>query len=195
MNIVVNQIIAVLQVLTFRNTVSSNQKINLCFIIRHKQVLVLGYRREASQYRIQITSQFRNGSAALYRTRYHRCIESEILLYIFAYIIKQILSRISKSGKDNDFLIILIDWVLQFILDNPEQLLKFRIILRCNISNHQCQKFKNIPIFYKTISPGFIIHISNFNFDFLSKGKQLITVLILTVKFVNIRDIRQFKLH
>ena len=47
MNIVVDQIVTVLQVLTFGNTVCRNQKINLGFISRHQKMLVLGDWREA----------------------------------------------------------------------------------------------------------------------------------------------------
>ena len=51
-NVVVDEIVAVLQVLTFRNAVGGNQNVDFRIVAGHQQLFVLGYRREAGQNRV-----------------------------------------------------------------------------------------------------------------------------------------------
>ena len=50
MNIVVNQVVAILQSLSFGDTVGRNEHVNLRRVFRKKNRLVLRNRREAGQY-------------------------------------------------------------------------------------------------------------------------------------------------
>ena len=51
-NVIVDEIVAVLQVLTFRNAVGGNQNVDFRIVAGHQQLFVLGYRREAGQNRV-----------------------------------------------------------------------------------------------------------------------------------------------
>ena len=158
-------------------------------------MLVLGNRRETSQHRIQIATQFRNSRASINGTGNHCRVQFKVLFHELAYVVIEITSRISKSCENDDFLVALIDRMLQLILDNSEQFLELAVVFRCDVSNHQSEKFQYIPIFYQTVSPRLIIHISDFNFDFLAEGEQFFAILIFCVKFINIGNVRQLYLH
>ena len=62
MNVVVDEIVAILQVLTFGNTVGRDQNIKLVLISGQKNRLSFGNRREAGQYRIKVCSELWYGS-------------------------------------------------------------------------------------------------------------------------------------
>ncbi len=49
MNVVIDKIVAVLKVLTFGNTVGSEDDIKLIAVVGHRQMLVLGTRRKQGQ--------------------------------------------------------------------------------------------------------------------------------------------------
>ena len=56
-DVVVDQIVAVLQVLTFRNTVGGNQNINIIFVVRVQQMLFFGNGRKERQHGIDVHFQ------------------------------------------------------------------------------------------------------------------------------------------
>ena len=71
MNVIVDEVVAVLQVLTFGNTVGGDQHIDFRLITRHQQLLVLRDRREAGQHRVQVGTELRTGCPSFHRARYH----------------------------------------------------------------------------------------------------------------------------
>ena len=54
MDVVIDKVVAVLEVLTFGNTVRCNQDVDIPVITGHEQVLVLGDGRKTGQHRVQV---------------------------------------------------------------------------------------------------------------------------------------------
>ena len=121
MNVIVHQIIAVLQVLTFGNTVRSNKNVKFILASRKQDGFSLRDRRKAGQHCIQIDAQFRYSRFTVYRTRNLRCFKPKFFFRILAYIRIQIVGGIRKSGKDDDFSIAGIDRIRNLVFYQPEQ--------------------------------------------------------------------------
>lgn len=95
MDIVVNQIVAVLQVLTFRDTVCSDEYIDvfnnprLGTILFIKDVtFVFGDGREEGEYIIKCTLKLRNGAFALCTTRNKGSVQSAVCLDSFGKFLR-----------------------------------------------------------------------------------------------------------
>ena len=100
-NVVVDEVVAVLQVLTFGNTVGGDQHINFRLITRHQQFLVLRDRREAGQHRVQVGTELGASRPTLNRAGYHCGVQSIPILNIAADIVVEITGGIRKSGEDD----------------------------------------------------------------------------------------------
>ena len=115
-NVVVDQIVTVLQVLAFGNTVGSDQHINRSVVIGHQQMLVLGNRREAGQDGLQITMQILDRGLTIDSTRNHGCIQPISGFDVFADMLVQIVSGVCEGGENNDFLIAFVNGMFHLIL-------------------------------------------------------------------------------
>ena len=124
MNVVVDEVVAVLQVLTFGNTVGGDQHIDFRLITRHQQFLVLRDRREAGQHRVQVGTELRTGCPSFHRARYHCGVQSILILDITADIVVEITGGIRKSGEDDQLFIALIDGVSDLVINHPKKLLQ-----------------------------------------------------------------------
>ena len=109
------QIIAVLQVLTFRDTVRCDQHINFGGAARHQNIPTFGNRGKAGQHIIQCCLKSFDRCFSINGAGDDRCIQSIVLLDILADMVVQILGRIRKRREDQDFLILVIDGMLDFL--------------------------------------------------------------------------------
>ena len=163
MNIIVHQIIAILQVLAFGNTICRNQNIYLIRIFRKQQCFILRQRRKAGKHGVKIASQFRNCGPAINRTGNHSCVQTEFFFGISAYMLIKILRCIGKGRKDDNFLVACIQRMLNFIVDEFEQLVQLIILLR-RYPLHQCQQLiQALLVTLQAVAPADNIHISQRN--------------------------------
>ena len=132
MDIIVDEIIAILQILTFRDTVCSNQYIDILLLCRHQLVSLLGYWREECQNTVEICFHSRN-SRGKGITSYKSCLQSCLILDSRCQIIIEIFSGIRESRKDDYFLVVTIDGMSKFITEIFNKHLKLTIMLRGNI--------------------------------------------------------------
>ena len=94
MNIIVDQIITVLQVLTFGNAVGGDQQINIRMVCVRQAVPPLGNGRKAGENCIQITTEFGNGCFTIHAAGDFGSVQPKRLLYIAGNILIQIVSSI-----------------------------------------------------------------------------------------------------
>ena len=115
MDIVIDEIVAVLKVLSFRDTVGCYKDINDGIVVGHQEVLVLRYWREASEHGVQIATELRNSRATFNAAGYHSRVEFEFRFYILAYIFVQVFGSIRKGCKDYHLRVAGIDGVLNLV--------------------------------------------------------------------------------
>ena len=116
MYIIIHKKITILQILTFGNTISSNQNIYLVFILRENQLLILRQGCKTGQYSIQITPKLRYRASAIHRACNHSRMQAKLLLHMLADMLIKISSSIGKGSKHNTFLVICIQGMLNFIV-------------------------------------------------------------------------------
>lgn len=79
MNIIVDEVIAVLEILPFGNTVCGDQNIQIRRIVLYEKIPFFGYRGEAGKDRIQIAMEIWDGGAAVYGAGDFGCVQSQFL--------------------------------------------------------------------------------------------------------------------
>ena len=115
MNVVVYQIIAVLQVLTFGDTVGSNQDIDFRLAAGHQNIPSLGNRGEAGQNIVEGCLKAFDGCLAINAARDNGSIQSVFLLYIGADILIEVFCRVGECGENDHLLIIGVNRILNFV--------------------------------------------------------------------------------
>ena len=121
MNVVVNQVIAILQILSFGDTVGRNQHVNLRRVVRKKNRLVLRNRREAGQYVIEGRLQAFGGRLSINRAGDDRRIQAIPIFHVFAHMFIQVTGGIRECGEDDDLFVSGVDGVSHLIIQQPEQ--------------------------------------------------------------------------
>ena len=116
MDVVINQIVAILQILSFGDAVRGNEHINLFVDIREKHLFLLRYRREEGQHGVEIEFLAQTQSASgLHIAGNKRRVETCLFVNAFRQIVVQILGRIGKCRKDKNLHVPVIDRVFEFV--------------------------------------------------------------------------------
>ena len=153
MNVIVDEVVAVLQVLTFGNTVGCNQNIKLIGTSGQEYSFALRNRREAGQHRVEIGSELRNGCSSVNRSGNLCRFQSEVLFCEFTDVCKEVIGGIRECSEDNDLLITGIDWLLNFLADQVKQRLQLCVMLRRDVGNHEGQEFQILRILFQLAHP------------------------------------------
>ena len=153
MNVIVDEVVAVLQVLTFGNTVSCNQNIKLVGASGQEYSFALRNRREAGQHRVEIGSELRNGCSSVNRSGNLCRFQSEVLFCEFTDVCKEVIGGIRECSEDNDLLITGIDWLLNFLADQVKQRLQLCVMLRRDVGNHEGQEFQILRVLFQFEHP------------------------------------------
>ena len=153
MNIVVDQIVAVLQVLTFGNTVRGNQNVDFGRIVRHEYILALGNRGEAGQHIIERCFQAANGRFAVRTAGNHRRVQSMARFHTSADLIVQVVCRVRKRRKNDDLPVARIDRMGDLIVQQMKERLKLAVMLRGDVVHHQKQQLQILRVLRQLASP------------------------------------------
>ena len=183
-NVIVDQIIAVLQVLAFRNAVCCNQHINFRGTTGHQNIPVFGNGREAGQHVVECCLEAFDRGTSVNRAGNYSGIQPIFLLYKRTHIVKEVLCRIRKCRENQHFSVAGIDRVLNFFRQQLEQFLQLCVMLRRDICHHKGQQLQNFCIFPKLRTPALPVHIRKVDFDFFADGEK-ISVFIVHVKIVS----------
>ena len=114
-NIIVDQIVAVLQVLALRNTVRGNQDIDIMGAAWHQDIPILGDGREAGENVIQRRLQALDRRAPIHRACDQRGVQPVLFFDELADILIQVFRRIGEGGEDQHFLVARIDRRIDFL--------------------------------------------------------------------------------
>ena len=191
MDVVVDKVVAVLQVLTFRDAVGGNQNINVSGITGHQQFLVLGYRRKTGQNGIQITMQTGHGGAAIHVAGNHGGMQPEVFQHIRAHIVVQVFCRVRKGSEDDDLPVVRVDGMFHLVFQHVQQLLQLAVILRRDVPHHENEKLQGFLVLGKAPAPGDIVHVTDLNFDFAANGEDIAFTLVIGIQLVQVADVCQ----
>ena len=191
-NIVVDQIIAVLKVLALRNAVGGNQHVDLVVVVRKNQMFLLRNRREQRQYRVDVHAEFRHGGSAVRIAGDHRRVQTVPLGHVGAHVFVEVLRRIRKRGKDDDFLVAGVDRMGDFVVDTRQQVLQFVVVLRRDVLYHLDQQIKVFHILAQVFPPRNEIHVAEVDFDLASHAEEIVRILV-GVQFRFFHKIGKFK--
>ena len=186
MYIIVNEIVAILKVLTFGDAVGGYKHINLLFEIGIKCVTLFRHRGEKSKHLVEVEFFTQLQCASSLDIARNECsVDAVLVEYYLRNIVVYILSSVGERSKDNDFAVVAIDWVSEFVANILQQLLQFTVVLRCDIGEHNEQQIEIVEVFSQVIAPPHIIHIKDVDFRLLTADKHSIfaVVEIETIKF------------
>ena len=138
-NVVIDQIVAVLQILTLGNAVSGNKNINLLCTARHQHIPPLRNGREAGQHIVQGSFQPLNGRFSVNRPGNDSGIQTVFCFDIVCYLVIQILRRIGKRRENQHLFIAFVDGTVHFLVQQLQEILEFQIVFRRDVGYHQGQ--------------------------------------------------------
>ena len=171
-NVVVDQAVAVLQVLAFRNAVGGDQKVNVG-AIRHQGGFVLRAWREAGQHVVQVRLEFGDGGAALHRSGDQRSVQTVLFPGKCADMIVKILRCIGKCREYDDFFVAGVDRMLDFFRYCIQQHSQFAVVCRCDLRYGLQQHSQRMLIFLQVFAPGHIVHVGQFDLDLAAHREQI----------------------
>ena len=153
MNVIVDEVVAVLQVLTFGNTVGCNQNIKLISASGQKYGFSFGNRRETGQHCVEVCPKLWNGGLSVNRAGDLCRFQPEILFCKFTDVRKEIVCGIRERCENDDLLITRIDWLLNFLADQVKQRLQLCVMLRRDVGNHEGQEFQTLRVLFQFEHP------------------------------------------
>ena len=109
MDVVVDEVVAILQVLSLADAVGGNQHIYLVRDVRIDGCLFLRYGREQSQHLVEVqllTLGQPQGTASLHITRDQSGVQTVPFLYGLCQAVVQILCGVREGGEDDNLLVI-----------------------------------------------------------------------------------------
>ena len=120
-DVVVDQVVTVLQVLSLGNTVGGYQEIDHVMISRHHQLFLLGDWREAGEHGVHVVPQTGTGGTAFHGAGNQCSVEAVLLFYVGADMFVEVFRCVGESGKDQNLPVVPVDRLFQLIVDNREQ--------------------------------------------------------------------------
>ena len=152
-NIIVDQIIAVLQVLALGYTVCRYQNVNVYRVFLHEDIPVLGNGREAGQYIIEARPQSFCRRFPIHGAGDQSRIQAVLVLDVLADMLIQILRRIRKGRENQHLFVSGVDGMLDLVRYQSKQLLQLCIMLRCYVVYHHGYKGQRFGVPLQNLTP------------------------------------------
>ena len=192
-NVKINQVVAVLQVLTFGNAVRRDQHVNFRRIVGQQQRFVLGDRRKTGQDRVQVRITQLCGGFAVHRAGDHRRMQPELFQQIGTEIFIQVIGGIRKRRKHDHLFVVAVDRAADLPRNQPNQFLQFAVVLRRDIRYHIVQQIQRLTVLHQAGAPTLIFHIRQIDFELFAEGEQRVVVQVFRVKIFIVGHIAHFQ--
>ena len=88
------------------------------------------------------------------------------------------MSSVGERSKDNDFAVVSVDGVSEFIANVLQQLLQFTVVFRCDVGEHNEQQIKIVEVFAEIIAPLHIVHIVEVDFRLFATDKHSVFAVV-----------------
>ena len=173
-DIVIDQVIAILQVLAFANAVRRNQQVDIARDNVPEQMTFLGLRRKIRQHRIVIGTQLREIRATVHIARYKCRVDSVFLEQLLGKLFVEVFRRIGKCREQDYLLVPRIDWVFNLVADSCKKGLQLGIVFRRKLLGNLLQLCKYAQFLAEFVQPANVIHIGQIEVYILANGKFVI---------------------
>ena len=168
MDVVVDQVVAVLQVLAFGDAVGGDQKVN----VRGRQVGVevvslLRSRREATEQDIQIR---RDAFVArhLFRPSDERAVPPMALLHVRPTVFVEVVRGVSKGREYDHFDVFRIERGRGLVVNQLDQSLEFLVLVSTDVDDFSPKGIKNFEIFSQIFLPSCNVHVGQRHLHFFA---------------------------
>ena len=190
MNIVVDDIVAVLKVLALGDAVRRNQDVDILLTCRAQRIPPLGDGGEAGEHRVQVCAQAGNGRLALHRAGDLSAVQAVCRLDKRRNLLIEVIRRIGKRRKDEQLAVARVDGVRLLVADQLEQGLQLGVVLRRNIAHHRGQQLQILGVLLKLMQPRGVVHVGNVD-THLFADREEIRVLVVVIKVRSGHDFGQ----
>ena len=145
-DVVVDAVVAVLQVLPLGDAVRRDQDVDVLRVLGVQHVPVLGLRGEAGQDVVHLGLEPRNRRLAVDRPRDEGRVESQLRFRHAAHVLVQVFRRVRKGGEDQDLLVAGVDRLFDLLADYAEQLAQLVVVLRGDVLHHADQQGQSADV-------------------------------------------------
>ena len=161
MDIVVDDAVAVLQVLAFGNTVGRDEHVDvLALEPRIRNVAVLRYRAEAGNDLVHVVANALDRAAGALRAASDLSdLEPIALLDVGADVLVEVVRRVSKRRKDQQLLVARVYGVLNLVRDDAPELGQFRVMLGIDRSDKLSDVLECLEVLEHIALPADPVHV------------------------------------
>ena len=196
MDVVVDQIVAVLEVLAFGNAVRGDQDVDLVVVVREEKRLFLGKRGEEREDGVEVHLELRNRGTPVLRAGDHGRVQAELFLRERRDVLVEVGGRVGERGEDQDFPVAGIDRILDLLLNLRHQVIELGIVFRRDVRDHGDQQVERVDVFPQMHPPIGPAHIGKGDFDLASNGENVVGDFLVIVLLCGIDGIGEFeKIH
>ena len=160
-DIVVDDAVAVLQVLAFGNTVGRDEHVDvLALEPRIRDVAVLRYRTEAGDDFVHVVANALDRAAGALRAASDLSgLEPIATLHIGSDVLVEVVRRVSERRKDQQLLVARIYGVLDLVRDNAPELSQFRVMLGIDGGDKLADVLERLEVLEHIALPANPVHI------------------------------------
>ena len=189
-DVIIDQVVAVLQVLPFRYAICGNQDVEIRRTAGEQHRSSFGDWGKTRQHGVHVGTQLGNGASAVHRAGDLCRFQTELLFCKFTYVCIKIIRRVGERGE-NDYLGVAgIYRMCNLVFDQSEKSAEFCVMLGSDVGDHARQQFKRFGVLFKLPFPRHVVHVGKIDPDFLSY-REVVRVLIVIVEIFAVGDLRQ----
>ena len=178
MDVVVDQIVAILQILSLGDAVGRNQDIDIHLAVRHEKFSALRNRRKAGKHVIEGCRKLLYRALSVNASRNDGGIQSVARFQKGADLLIEILRGIGKCREDEHFFVAFVNRVFYFFREQVKEFLQLAVVCGRKLRYQLNELIQNLLIFFKLRPPADPVHIRKRNVYFLAHLKEIIVFII-----------------
>ena len=184
-DVIVDAEVAVLQVLTLRYAVRSDQDVEFFLGVLVHQIPALRYRREPCQGVVEIPLDLLQGVPAVHRSRDLGGVESVILLELLGYVLVEVVGGIAEGSEDQNLPVTRVYGVVYLVQDASLERGELLVVRRCDAGDRFRQLPEDCTVVLQIVLPLDVVHVLQADLD----------VVLYRIDLVVFFELRQVLAH
>jgi len=171
-DVVVDEPVAVLKILAFRDAVGGDEQVQLA-VARQVRRALLGAGREGAEQRAQISAQIRERGAVAAGPGDQGRVDAQVLLRPGCELCVEILGRVGEGGEDENFAVARIDRLAAFVLYDLAQRCQLGVTGAIDPRGLGMQCREPVAVFDEVLAPAHLVHVIEQNLDLVAEQQGL----------------------
>ena len=179
-DVVVDQVVAILEVLALADHVGSDEHVQLARFLGHRKATLFRVRREQRHDLLEVEAYSQGRLRAMAASRDDSCIKADVGECGSEFPV-EVVGGVSERGEDEYLAVTLVDRVLSLVHNQLLELAEFEIMLGRDLA-HLAEEFpQGLTIVPQVALPGLDVEVIEVDLDLLTEGQRLDVRVVLAV--------------